>query len=122
MRARGHLNMHKKVRKGRLLERLSAAGLIALGLVVPSVGWATDHGAPEVVAEIKHDVSPPLQLARASSPGAETQRDKPLRPIPQNLLVNNADDPVVQQARGPLVSTSIGLNFAGVGQGDYGFV
>jgi hypothetical protein len=45
----------------------------------------------------------------------------PLRPIPQNQIVNNAPDPVVQQTSGSLVSTTLGLNFAGVGQGDYGF-
>ena len=57
----------------------------------------------------------------SSSRGAETRREKPLRLIPQNQLVTNGPDPVVQAFSGPSVATTNGLNFAGVGNGDYGF-
>lgn len=50
------------------------------------------------------------------------RREKPLRPIPQNLIATNAPDPVVQNSAGAAVATTSGLNFAGVGNGDYGFV
>ena len=64
--------------------------------------------------------TPPLRGLNASSPGAENLRDRPLRPIPRNELAQNAPDPVVQTSVGPLVATNAGLNFAGVGNGDYG--
>jgi hypothetical protein len=49
------------------------------------------------------------------------KREKPLR-LPHGLLNHNQVDPVAQTAAGPLVATTNGLNFAGLGQGDYGFV
>jgi hypothetical protein len=49
-------------------------------------------------------------------------REIPLRTIPLGPGTSQ-QDPVVQTASGPLVSTSPGgLSFAGVGDGDYGFV
>src|SRR5262249_4310802 len=45
--------------------------------------------------------------------------DRPLRFIPVGGA--NQADTVVQTTAGPLVTTSAGLNFAGVGNGDYGF-
>ena len=57
----------------------------------------------------------------ASSPGAGSHREKPIRSIPQNLLSTNGPDTAVQTAAGTLVATTSGLNFAGVGNGDYAF-
>jgi len=59
----------------------------------------------------------------ASSPGAQSHREKPLKPIPQNELVNNGPDSAVQLSSGsPIaIATTNGLNIAGVGNGDYGF-
>jgi len=57
----------------------------------------------------------------ATSPGSEMRREKPLRLIPQNQLATNGPDTAVQTSTGPLVGTTAGLNFAGVGNGDYGF-
>src|SRR5260370_42003782 len=48
-------------------------------------------------------------------------RIKPVGPIPHEPNVS-VEDPVVQTTVGPLVGTTAGLNFAGVGDGDYGFV
>ena len=82
----------------------------------------TSHGPVEVSAAVQHDVSPPLySMNAASSPGAEMRRDKPLRLIPQNQLVTNGPDTVVQTSQGTNVGTTSGRNFAGVGNGDYGF-
>jgi hypothetical protein len=108
------------------LYRLLMAALVGVsfGGSVPSqlVSAAPPDGDKVEVAEaVQHDVSPPLRGASASSPGAEQHREQPLRPIPQKDLVNNAPDPVVQSAPGPLAGTTNGLNFAGVGQGDYNF-
>ncbi len=74
---------------------------------------------PEIQQAIHHDVSPPLRDI-AGTPGAEGRREKPLRLIPLGLS-QHQDDPVVQGNVGPLVATTSGLNFAGVGNGDYGF-
>jgi len=73
----------------------------------------------EVQQAIHHDVSPPLREIQ-NRPGAEGHREKPLRLIPH--VPQNLQDPVVQGTVGPLVSTTAGLNIAGVGNGDYGFV
>ena len=81
---------------------------------------AQSSGTVEVSPAVRHDQSPPLRGLNASSPGAENLRDRPLRPIPRNELAQNAPDPVVQTSVGPLVATNAGLNFAGVGNGDYG--
>lgn len=51
------------------------------------------------------------------------RREHPLKPIPQNLISTGAPDGAVQtSASGPAVATTSGLNIAGVGNGDYGFV
>ncbi len=83
----------------------------------------TTHGPVDVSPALQHDVSPPLGSMSASSPGAQSHREKPLRLIPQNQLVNNAPDGALQLSSGnPIaVATTNGRNFAGVGNGDYGF-
>jgi hypothetical protein len=70
---------------------------------------------------VKHDVSLPLQGISAATHHTDLPRDRPLRPVPANVLQNNAPDPVVQSIASPFVGTTAGLNFAGVGNGDYGF-
>src|SRR5215212_8097946 len=111
----------------RVVQRLVIAVLVGVSfggaLFAPAVGAAPpDNGQVEVSPAVQHDVSPPLRGLSASSPGAENHRERPLRPIPQRDLVNNAPDPAVQASTGPTVSATSGLNFAGVGQGDYGVV
>jgi hypothetical protein len=75
---------------------------------------------PKVQQAIQHDVSPPLR-DMASAPRSDAPREKPLRLIPQGSSNGNQPDPVVQSSGGPLVGTTNGLNFAGVGAGDYNF-
>src|SRR5436309_15303138 len=109
-----------------VVHRLVIAVLVGVSfggaLSAPAVGAAPpDNGHAEVSPSVQHDVSPPLRGLSASSPGAETHREKPLRPIPQRDVVNNAPDPVVQASTGPTGSTTPGLSFPGVGNGDYGF-
>jgi len=83
---------------------------------------AQPAGPVEVSHAVHSDVSPPLRsLQAAQSPGAEQHREKPLRPIPQNQLVTNGPDGAVQETPGMYVGTTNGLNFPGVGKGDYGF-
>ncbi len=51
---------------------------------------------------------------------AGPKHEKPLFRL--NRPGSGQPDPVVQTSAGPLVGTTIGLNFAGVGSGDYSFV
>jgi hypothetical protein len=89
-----------------------------------TAGWLCAQGnssKPEVTPEVKHDVSPPLRGIPAAPHHSDLPPDRPLRPVPQRVLQNNAPDPVVQSSTRPLVGATAGLNFAGVGNGDYGF-
>ncbi len=93
-------------------------------MVVMISGQLKAQGNGVVVSSaVRADVSLPLRsLNAASSPGSEQRREKPLRPIPQNEAATNGDDSAVQTAPGAFVTTSAGFSFAGVGNGDYGFV
>src|SRR6266852_1662893 len=74
----------------------------------------------EVSPAVHYDVSPPLwQIPpKPEQPGPREKRHHRL-PL---ALGTGAPDPVLQSTAGPLVATTTGLNFAGVGDGDYGFV
>lgn len=76
---------------------------------------------PEVFREIKHDVSPPLRAIVSFPPSQGPKRVIPLLLLHPPQDVPTPPDPVLQTSVGPLVSTTGGLNFAGVGDGDYGF-
>jgi Bacterial Ig-like domain (group 2) len=74
----------------------------------------------EVSPATQHDESPPLSeiSPKAEQPGPREKHHHkfPLAPG------TGAPDPVLQSTSGPAVATTAGLNFAGVGDGDYGFV
>src|SRR5216683_745751 len=74
----------------------------------------------EVSPAVHYDVSPPLwQIPpKPEQPGPREKHHHrlPLASSP------GAPDPVLQSTAGPLVATTAGVNFAGVGNGDYGFV
>ena len=103
------------------------ASLLILGVLPATVGAAsrTQRAAAsppvEVSSAIQHDVSAPLRDI-PSAEQSNVRRERPLRPIPADLLARAAADPVVQIGSGSSVATTSGLNFAGVGDGDYGFV
>lgn len=70
------------------------------------------------------DVSWPLRDLTGVSPTAPTdkeKKEKPLRVLPNMGNALDQVDAALQTTPGPLVATTSGLNFAGVGQGDYGF-
>jgi hypothetical protein len=79
-------------------------------------------GPEEVSAAIHSDVSAPLRemAQKVSAPSAANQREQPLRLLPP-VGGFNGPDGAVQGTSGPLVGTTAGLGFAGVGNGDYGF-
>jgi hypothetical protein len=112
--------------ESRLLIGVSAVGL-SLGVAVLGSGprgrvHAQAPPTPEVTYYPYHmDVSPPLRdiVAPDREPG---QRERPLRLLPTGPAGSPfAPDPAVQTTPGPLVATTAGLSFAGVGNGDYGF-
>ena len=77
--------------------------------------------ARHVDASTHHDVSPPLRDI-PQAPRARTLTERPLRPIPGAPALAPVADPVVQTSAPAPAATTAGLNFAGVGNGDYGFV
>ncbi len=104
-----------------IIRVLSAAGLSFCSLLILSSTTKAQDSGPqlEVVPATHHDVSPPLREIeqRMEQKGF---RIKPVGPIPHEPNVS-VEDPVVQTTVGPLVGTTAGLNFPGVGNGDYGF-
>jgi len=95
---------------------LAALALVCVVLIAPSSLLAQ---AVEVSPAVHHDVSPPLISISPRAPRLD-QHVRPVRPLP--LAPGQAQpDPVLQTTSAPLVGTTAGLNFAGVGNGDYGF-
>src|SRR5512140_543056 len=79
-------------------------------------------GPVEVSGAVHSDVSAPLRdLNGTRQPGGNEKKDKPLRILPNMGNALNQKDGAVQSSAGPLVGTTNSLNFAGVGNGDYGF-
>ncbi|HEX2913297.1 MAG TPA: hypothetical protein VH186_21015 [Chloroflexia bacterium] len=103
-----------------LCATLVLSAVLTLGTQT-SQAASSDQTGPEVNQAIHSDVSPPLRGMSSQSPGAEKHQEKPLRSYPGSSSNNVQPDPVLQASAGPLVSATNGLNFAGVGKGDYGF-
>src|SRR5437870_4785605 len=88
---------------------------------VPARGEKPSGGDVEVSKEEHHDTSPPLRDIPGKEGAAEQRREKPLRLIPSGNAGGDREDTALQTTTSPAVSTTAGLNFAGVGNGDYGF-
>ena len=81
-------------------------------------------GPVEVSNAVYSDVSPALRDLAGFNPAAFTdkeKKEKPLRVLPNMGYALDQTDGALQTSPGPLAGTTKGLNFAGVGQGDYGF-
>jgi len=81
-------------------------------------------GPVEVSGAVFSDISAPLRDMPGLAPAAPTDNAKkeiPLRIPPKMGNALNQDDGALQASAGRLALTTPGLNFAGVGQGDYGF-
>jgi hypothetical protein len=76
-------------------------------------------GAVEI-GQAAHAVSPALRDMPVYRPGIEQNREKPIFSLPL-APGQELPDPVLQSALGSNLSTTSGLGFAGVGNGDYGF-
>ena len=105
-----------------------AALLCALlaGSGLPAIASQPDDtiGPVEVTGALRADISMPLRDMQGFSPASpndKEKREKPLRVIPNQGNALNQADAAVQTVTGPRAAATNGLNFAGVGQGDYGF-
>ena len=109
----------------KVIKRISFTAVILFTmlslLVTPGVQAAPPQGSggPEVSPAVQHDVSAPLRNMNAA-PINRPKHQKDHKPLIYAAPANQAD-PVIQTTVGPLVATTAGLNFAGVGNGDYGF-
>lgn len=101
-------------------------GIAITAAMFPTVGTNVQaqrdvvRGAPEVNAAVHHDVSPALGTI-PSKPHAFFPVEKPFRPIPTGPATATPADAALQTSAGPPIATTAGLNFAGVGNGDYNF-
>lgn len=127
----------RRVSRGLLLAGLSCtAGFAATATAAPSAGTlpevsdAASHvlTKPDVVM-VKPVVSQALRDIRGQVPAFKLEVEKEIRRLPAPndapIVQFNANRPTTSTApggvSGPLVATTAGLNFAGLGQGDYGF-
>lgn len=105
--------------------------LMLAAMLVPAAFGQSSIAAPpdligpvEVSGAVYSDVSGPLSDMQGLAPAAPTdkeKKEKPLHVLPNMGNALNQDDGALQTTVGPLAGTTNGLNFAGVGQGDYGF-
>ncbi len=104
---------------------LLMALLIGSSLPATAANPHDDEVGPVEVSYAAHsDVSWPLRDLTGFSSVASTdkeKKEKPLRVLPNMGNALAQIDGALQAAPGPLAGTTSGLNFAGVGQGDYGF-
>jgi hypothetical protein len=106
----------------RGLVGLAIAVLAISGAGVPAAVLA---GPPsltgvEVTPAVQQDVSGPLSQLGPTAPSAANLRERPLRFTGPGSSPNQPDG-AVQAPATTQVATTNGLNFAGVGKGDYGF-
>ncbi len=103
---------------------------VTLGLLSSIISWSwTAHAqnpstasgvsSPEVSDALQHDVSPALR-DMAKEPRSDSFRSKKFLRLSHQLSQTQVD-PVLQTTATSSVATASGLNFAGVGNGDYGF-
>ena len=98
---------------------LFAASAMSVSIAMPAQAKAPSDGGVEVSPAVHSDVSAPL-LEMTAPPVNPAKHEKDHKAL--NLATpSKQGDPVVQNTSGPLVATTAGLNFAGVGNGDYGF-
>jgi Domain of unknown function (DUF5979)/Fibronectin type III domain len=101
------------------------SSLLLAGVSTPSVlaGSKGDAVGPvEVTSAVYSDVSAPVRDLVGVAPAPSTdkeKKEKPLRVLPNKGNALNQADGALQTTSGPLVGTTNGLNFAGVGAGDY---
>jgi len=112
-----------------LTARFAVAFYLAatLSLLFSLSALGQNQSSIRVIPELKHDVSAPLAELDRMTP-AQPHRFSPrlLKILPTGPVTNApeyaAPDLALQQATLPPVAANLGLNFDGLGQGQYGFL
>jgi hypothetical protein len=110
----------------RIALKLTLACLLAVTFSTVSMFARDEHRGMQVIPEVKHDTSIPLRdlgSSAASQAAATTRRVMPLL-LPNATIVSSPQkiDAALQKTTLPSVAATLGLNFEGLGQGQYGFV
>src|SRR5438132_1906569 len=118
--------MNTRLYRGRVVPLVLVVASLACGRSpapesVQSQNASSSSGGPDIL-DMHHDVSAPLRDTPAVAADGRRHREKPLFPFRAHGPSRNLFDPVLQSSPGPFVATTSGLNFAGIGNGDYGFV
>lgn len=99
---------------------------LLLAVVLPlTYASSQTNPAPRVIHELKHDTSPPLRELEglaSHQPGTPAQRTIAVRPTHVLPPSSAQADPALQQSSLPFVSATLGLNFEGIGNGQFGFI
>jgi len=96
--------------------RVVSVSIFILALLVLPVGAAQPV---QVISEDAHGASAPLRTLPYAPPAFHTLLPRPRGPI-VNAPTVDEDDPVTQEAAGPMVATTPGLNVLGLGTGFVG--
>jgi hypothetical protein len=92
--------------------------LVCAVMMTSSAMWPQ---ALEITRSAHHDVSPPMWTVSSQAPRQEDHHVRAVHPIPVGSTGPLQPDPVLQSAPSLAATPGTTLNFAGVGQGDYGF-
>lgn len=95
--------------------------LVATVTPVGAKGAPGGDGSVQVSPNVHHDVSPPLKDMKPLHESLTTKRDHKKDHELITKVPGGQKDGAHQTTTGPLVSTTAGVGFAGVGNGDYGF-
>ena len=115
--------LHRRAASVLAIGGILAGSFVSVASAVP--GKNDSVGPVEVSAAVAADVSAPVSGLTGAAPTASTDKakhEKPLRVVPNMGNALNQPDGALQSSPGPLIATTGGSNFAGVGNGDYGFV
>ncbi|MDE3136105.1 MAG: hypothetical protein KGL59_06005 [Acidobacteriota bacterium] len=115
--------MNKHVAAGLMVAAVIAAGVFAGPKLLEAQQRNTSGPHVIVIKDVLHVLSPRLGGVKPIPPAAGVLKQIPLRhPMPlQSALAPSPMDSALQTSSGPLVSTTSGLNFLGLGIGQAGF-
>src|SRR5215471_19026469 len=103
------------------MRRIYLAAFVSVACIVvflPALAQAQSQQVNPETQVAQPNVSVPVRDMSESAPGRNGEpHEKPLRLIHPNEVKPNQQDPALQTSTGPLVGTTNGLNFAGLGVG-----